>query len=119
MRLGVSLRPTYWLPPWRVCLCVFLIVLVVYNPFAALNGPSGNLSYDQLARNRASVGASELQHFSPVSNPGVQSDLDVDARAAVLIRCIQEHQPCRDQREEFPLEPAMLAEIWFRPPPSL
>ena len=118
MRPGVSLRPTYWLPRWRACLCLFLIVLVVYNPFATLNGSSGNLSYDKLARNRASVGASELQHFSPVMNPGVQSDLDVDSRGAELIRCDQENQPGRDQREMTPSEPAMLAGVWFRPPPS-
>jgi len=118
MRPGVSLRPICWLPHWQVCLCLLLIVLVVYNPFAALNGSSGSLSYDKLARNRASIGASELQHFSPVTNPRVQSDSEVDSRGAELSRCVQEDQPGRDQREMIPSQPAMLAGVWFRPPPS-
>jgi hypothetical protein len=112
-----KLRPG--LPTWRVCLCVLLITLVVYNPYAALNGSSDRLSYDKLASNRASIGSSELQHFSPVPAPDSHIELDVDLRSAEPVRCLQESQPSRDQLDVIPAEPELLAGVWFRPPPSL
>jgi hypothetical protein len=94
-------------------------MLVVYNPFAALNGSSYRLSYEKLARNRASLGASELQHFSPVSSPDSQIELNVDLLSAEPRSCPQESQSCRDQQALIPVEPELLAGVWFRPPPSL
>jgi hypothetical protein len=118
MRSSVNSKATCWLPRWQVCLSVLLILLVIYNPFSALSGYSGSVSYDKLARNRASIGSSELQHFSPVSNPGLHSDVAVALLSAELLRCAQESEPGADQREELPPEPAKLAGVWFRPPPS-
>ena len=74
MRGNCNREVVCWLPRWQVCLSVLLILLVVYNPFSALGGYSGSVSYDELARNRATIGSSELQHFSPVSDPGLHSD---------------------------------------------
>lgn len=120
MSPSFSLKPTFWLPPGRVCVCVLLIALVVYNPFAALGGSSGRLSYETLARNRASIGSGELQHFSPVSNPDVQMELDVDLRGMGPAVPIQQEQPTRDRHHaELPSQPALLSAVWFRPPPSL
>lgn len=104
---------------WRVGVCVLLVALVLYNPFGALNGSSGRLSYDSLARNRAFVGSSELQHFSPVSKLCVSCDLQVDLRDPDPVRCAQQTRPNKDQQEVVPAEPAFLAGVWFRPPPSL
>ena len=118
MRPSLKLKATCWLPRWQVCLSVLLILLVLYNPFSALAGYCGSPSYDKLACNRASIGSSELQHFSPVSNPGLHSDLDVVLLSAELLRSSQETEPGKDQREEIPSEPAKLAGVWFRPPPS-
>jgi hypothetical protein len=118
MRLTPSLERGTTPHPWQVCVCLLLIALVVYNPFGALTGSSGRLSYENLARNRASVGSGELQHFSPVSNPDVHSDLDVDSRDAEPVMCRREAQLDRTQREAIPSEPAPLAGVWFRPPPS-
>jgi hypothetical protein len=118
MRLTPSLKRRPTPRPWEVCVCLLLIALVVYNPFAALNGSTGRLSYENLARNRASVGSGELQQFSPVSNPDVHSDLDVELRDAEPVTCVREAQPDRKQQEAIPSEPAPLAGVWFRPPPS-
>lgn len=115
--LSLRLRPG--LPEWRVCLCVLLIALVVYNPFSALNGSPNRLSYDKLASNRGSIGSSELQHFSPVPSPDTQIELDVDLLSAEPATCVQESQSRRDQQELIPAEPELLAGVWFRPPPSL
>lgn len=119
MSFHPSVRPQLWLPSRRVCFCVLLIALVVYNPFALLNGSSDHLSYDKLASNRASIGAGELQHFSPVKCPDSHIELYVDALSAEPRRAEQESQPRRDQQALIPAEPELLAGVWFRPPPLL
>jgi hypothetical protein len=119
MSPGPNIRQLSWLPSWQVCLCVLLVALVIYNPFTALNGSSNCLSYDQLARNRSSIGAGELQHFSPVSNPEVQSATDVELRGAEPVQCVQGKRRGPDQSTIAPSEPALLTGVWFRPPPSL
>jgi hypothetical protein len=119
MNPSFRLKPKCWLPHWRVCVCVLLAALVLFNPFSLLKGSSGQRSYDELARNRASIGSSELQHFSPVSNPDVQPELAVDVQGARSAVCAQEEQPVRARREVLPPQPALLAGVWFRPPPSL
>jgi hypothetical protein len=119
MRLTPSLKRRLAPRPWQICVCLVLVALVVYNPFAALNGSSSHLSYEKLARNRASVGSGELQHFSPVSHPGVHAGLDADLRDAEPAICVREAQPDRTQEEAIPSEPKLLAGVWFRPPPSL
>jgi hypothetical protein len=111
-------RASHWHRIWRVCTCVLLIGLVVYNPFAALRGSSGNLSYEKLARNRATIGSSEMQQFSPVLNPTVQPDIDVEVRGAEPAAAVQESQPGMEQREVIFLQPEEFANLWFRPPPT-
>jgi hypothetical protein len=112
------LNATCWHPSWRVSICVLLIGLVVYNPFVALSGSSGNLSYERLARNRATIGSSEMQQFSPVLNPTVQPDLDVEVRGAEPAAAVQESKPGMDQRAVIFLQPELFANLWFRPPPT-
>jgi len=121
MRIILTLSRGPWQPAWRVCISVLLIALVLYNPFAALNGSSGHLSYEKLARYRATVGSGELQHFSPVSNPQGQTDVDaVDVNETDPAGPIPEYQAgVRDQGELLVPEQALLTGVWFRPPPSL
>jgi hypothetical protein len=97
--------------------CVLLIGLVVYNPFAALSGSHDKLSYEKLARNRATIGSAEMQHFTPVLDPTGQPDLDVEVRVAGPAAAVQESQPRMVQREVAPFEPELCASLWFRPPP--
>jgi hypothetical protein len=118
MRRSLNPKATRRLPSWQVCLSVLLILLVMYNPFSALSGYSSSVSYDKLARNRASIGASELQHFSPVSNSALHSDLDIALLTTELLRYSPETEPGTEQREEIPSQSAKLAGFWFRPPPS-
>ena len=118
MMKRLILRSRRWQPSWRACVCVLLIGLVIYNPFIALRGPSGELSYEKLARNRATIGSSELQHFSPVVNPTVQPDLDVEVRGAEPAAAIQKSQPGIVQQELIFVQPELCANLWFRPPPQ-
>src|SRR5260370_8853935 len=63
----------------RVWICVLLGALLLYNPFAALYFSHGPVEVHTLQRNRASVGASELQHFSPVQEDIQQADLNLES----------------------------------------
>jgi hypothetical protein len=118
MKRFFSLTKRHWQPNWRIYTCLVLIALVLYNPFAGLHGGRGCLSYDKLAQNRATAGAAELQHFSPVSGPSVPANFDVHVLGAEPVTSDQEPQPGMDQREMIPSEPELLAGVWFRPPPT-
>ena len=112
------LSPRQWQSSWQACICVLLIGLALYNPFVALSGTSGNLSYEKLARNRATIGSSELQQFSPVLDPSVHLDLGVEVSGTEPVAAVQETQPGMVQREVTPLQPELYASLWFRPPPT-
>ena len=115
---SVILNPTNSQVTWRFCVCVVLICLVIYNPFAAATAAPSHLSYAQMARNRATIGSSELQKYSPVADPIVQPDFDVEVRGAECAATVQESQPGMIQREETPFQPELCASLWFRPPPK-
>jgi len=109
----------HWLCPVRVCICVLLIGLVLYNPFVALGKTSASLSYDRLARNRATVGSAELQNFSPAPDPNMQPpDVHADVPQIEPAVILQAHEPGMEPQEVLPAEPELLAGVWFRPPPS-
>ena len=63
----------------RVWICVCLAALLLYNPFASLCFSHGTFEVHTLQRNRASVGASELQHFSLVQDDIPQPDLNLES----------------------------------------
>lgn len=107
-----------WQPTWRFGICVLLICLVVYNPFVAATTTSSHLSFSQMARNRATLGSSELKKFSPVIDPVAQPDFDVEVRGAEPAASVRESQPGMVQREETPFQPELCASLWFRPPPT-
>ena len=104
----------------QVLLCLLLVGLMLYNPFAGLWGVGDGLSYDHLARNRATVGASELQHFCPVSNSAAsQVELDVDIPATGMLPFAREEFSRTELQETFPPQTKFSTELWNKPPPSL
>jgi len=106
-------------PGWHGWLCILLIGLMLYNPFAGLIGSSDRLSYDRMARNRATIGASELQHFSPVPTPSSQTELDVDVPSVDLMRVVRGERTSSDLPEAFPAPAEVFRQFWNRPPPTL
>lgn len=98
--------------------CVLLIGLMLYNPFIVLTGGTDRLSYDKLARNRATVGASEMQQFSPVRNDNVQPDAIVATIGAEIVPAIQEGTIGIVVRAERSVPQTETASLWFRPPPT-
>ena len=119
MKKAVSSRGEC-LSHWQVLLCFVLVGLMLYNPFAALWGANDGLCYDHLARNRATVGASELQHFSPVTNSAnSQTELDVDIPAIGLLQIVTEEVSRGDLQEVVLPQIEIGTSLWNRPPPSL
>jgi len=108
----VDLRPYRWV-------CLILATLLLYNPFLAVPHSGNSLEVGHRASHRATVGASELQHFSPIDGWGVLPAMDTATAALVL--------PLPDSSAQFlfalPLVPLFTQEffgpgLWFRPPPA-
>ena len=103
---------------WRLCVPVLLIGLLLYNPFLALVHPSDGLAYQALARHRATVGASEMQHYSPVQGENIQSEIVIDEIFGKVV--VESHNFASHNLEDdrLPQRPELIASIWFRPPPA-
>jgi hypothetical protein len=103
---------------WELCVSLLLIALLLYNPFLALIGPSDGLTYQALARHRATVGASELDHFTPVQGDNAQLEAIVEE---TFLRLTAEKRELPTPVLEDPTVPQPLeriASVWFRPPPA-
>ncbi len=97
---------------------LLLIALLLYNPFLALVGHSDGLTYQALARHRATVGASELDHFTPVEGDNAQLEAIVEQ---IFVRLTLERKEfptpiLQDPKLPQPVE--LIASVWFRPPPA-
>jgi len=104
---------------WQLCLSVLLIGLVLYNPFLALANSADGLAYQTLARHRATVGASEMQHFTPVQGENARPEAALEE---IPTEVVSEHNqyPAQNFHEEtLPQRPELIDGFWFRPPPAL
>src|SRR5215471_2081028 len=107
----VDLRQYRWV-------CLILATLLLYNPFFAVPHSGSCLEIGHRASHRATVGASELQHFSPMD--GWSALPAIDAGTAVVVLPLTElsarlflsllHIPCLAQQ-------FFSSGLWFRPPP--
>jgi hypothetical protein len=107
-------------PRWHSWGFFCLALLLLYNPFLSAPFSTNGLNVRHPASNRATVGSSELQHFSPAEG---QDQLSTDATAVV--------EPLASFPEAsskaFALSPHVVSpsqqffgsSLWFRPPPAL
>jgi hypothetical protein len=103
----------------NVWVCVLLAALILYNPFAALCFSHGPVEVHTLQRNRASVGASELQHFSPVQDDTKQADVNLEAsREEVAVPAGSYVARAFEREVEVP-QSDIVSRVWSRPPPLL
>jgi hypothetical protein len=99
---------------------LFLALFMLYNPFAASLSSANVLNVRHAASNRATVGASELQHFSFANGRD-----SLSTRDTVVVRTFVSFSEAAAQfLEVFPqitsLPHQILgASLWFRPPPVL
>lgn len=101
----------------RVWACVLLAALILYNPFAALCCSHGPVEVHTLQRNRASVGASELQHFSPVQDDTPQVDLNLETSREEVAAPAGSYVARGFEREVEVLQSDIVVKVWSRPPP--
>ncbi len=107
-------------PRWRAWVCFCLALFLLYNPYMAAPSSSGGLDVRHPASHRATVGASELQHFSPADG---RDKLSTHVTAAVE----QLASFPEDSSQAFELFPQVVSaaqqffgsSLWFRPPPAL
>lgn len=102
----------------ELCVSLLLIALLLYNPFLALIGHSDGLTYQALARHRATVGASELDHFSPVQGDNAQLEAIVEETFQRLTADKKELPTPVLQDPTVPKPVELIASVWFRPPPA-
>jgi hypothetical protein len=101
-----------------VWLCLSLAVLFLYNPFvtAPASGLGFNVSHS--ASNRATVGASELQHFKANESQGIQVGIIEPAgRLGLVDRFMVERSTAPELQVHIPRN-VFLGSWWFRPPPA-
>ncbi|HKD52445.1 MAG TPA: hypothetical protein VKB90_16680 [Candidatus Acidoferrum sp.] len=107
----VDLRQYRWV-------CLILAALLLYNPFFAVPHSGSGLEIGHRASHRATVGASELQHFSPIDGWGALPAMDAGAAVVVLPLTELSTQlfltllPSPRFSQQF-FGPG----LWFRPPP--
>ena len=104
---------------WCRWVCLFVAALLLFNPFRVAPISSHSLEVSIPASHRATVGASELEHFSPtdgwtclpaanwVEASIVFSLPDLEARFLFVLPSV----PAFSQQFYGP-------GLWFRPPPA-
>ncbi len=103
----------------RAVVCLLLAGLLLYNPFLSVIHSSTGLSVHHLSRNRATVGAAELQHFSPVSKDVAADALLVERTGEIIATSGgQEFQLAIVLTRDRVISPDFSLSLWFRPPPS-
>ncbi|HME13134.1 MAG TPA: hypothetical protein VKF79_09755 [Candidatus Acidoferrum sp.] len=108
------------LPKWQIALCLLLIALVVYNPYLVAPELSGDTCFRHAPSNRATVGASELQHFTPADGRSFLATATV-AILGHLGRLAPPAYQSRRWARETVSSPIVMqsASLWFRPPPAV
>jgi hypothetical protein len=95
-----------------------LIVLLLHNPYLIAPANAGGLNVSHLPSYRATIAASELQHFTP---PSAQSDF-----AAQAAPSWNDLAPLQADWRQTRITPSQVASnpkqfwcasLWFRPPP--
>jgi hypothetical protein len=107
-------------PRWRAWICLCLALFLLYNPYLSAPSSTNGLNVCHPASNRATVGASELQHFTTAVG---RDDLSTDVTSAVQLFA----SFLEVSFDEFKLFPQIVSppqqffgsSLWFRPPPAL
>lgn len=119
MRSPSSIAQPRTAVPWSACISFCLALMLLYNPFFAAPSPAHGLLFRHPLSNRATIGADELQGFSPVK----QRDALAAPPALDLAPAFTFPEPTSQTVHLTPVAPfvAFLCfgfNLWFRPPPS-
>ena len=112
-------RDGYAMPKWHAVVCLCLALLLLYNPYMSAPGSTNGLNVRHPASNRATVGASELQHFSPADGK-----LKFSTHAVASVEQLLRIPDLSSKTLEFFPQVVFSAQqffgssLWFRPPPA-
>jgi hypothetical protein len=100
-------------------ICVSLVLFLLYNPFLSLIHAPNGLSVQHLSSNRATVGAGELQDFSPVQKYLPATNAPKESAVYLLLAPETTIFPVDwDVDADKALRDDFASNLWFRPPPS-
>lgn len=101
-------------------MCLLLSLLFLYNPYLAVQGPSGALSVGHRPSYRATVAASELMRFeNPESRESIAiANLDLFVAFHLLQPQLQTSAGHCNAEILPPVDQFLSGNLWFRPPPS-
>jgi hypothetical protein len=101
-------------------MCLLLSLLFLYNPYLAVQGPSGALSVGHRPSYRATVASSELLKFeNPESREAVAIPAGDLSEEFVLLQAQLQTFAGHHNTEVLPIVDQFLSgNLWFRPPPS-
>ena len=100
-------------------ICLFLAFFLLYNPFHTALCGSGSLDVCHRASNRATVGASELQHFTPTTGWDSLPTVDLGEGEVPAFRpVVMAETPVAERPLAIPAPQFFGSGLWFRPPPA-
>jgi hypothetical protein len=107
-------------PRWHGWISLCLVFFLLYNPYMAAPNSTNGLDVRHPASNRATVGASELQHFSPADG---LDNFSTDGTSVVELLPsfpqVSSHAFKLFPQVISPLQQFFGSSLWFRPPPAL
>jgi hypothetical protein len=102
-----------------MAVCFTLVALLLYNPFAAFLHLADGLSVNHLPRNRATIGAGEMQHFSPVAKATTPLiSVSEYFREILATSEDQDFPPGTRIAPTLAILQLLSSNLFFRPPPS-
>jgi hypothetical protein len=108
----VALRRCNWV-------CVVLATLLLFNPFSTALRSGHRLEVCHPVSHRATVGASELQHFAPTDGWGSLPAMDTtEAEVALPLPALPDHFFFVSLPTLLPSQQFFGSGLWFRPPPA-
>jgi hypothetical protein len=118
-----KMSPRCSVPWWQILICVLLAGLFLYNPFLSAARSSDALTVCHPASHRATVGASELEQFTPSGDTAMASLPDTKDARELLPRPAAADCPQSRYAEFAELavtpHPGFSSSLWFRPPPTV
>jgi hypothetical protein len=101
-----------------VRLCLLLAALFLYNPFLTAPAADAGLHLRHSHSNRATVGASELQQFTPAKERQAFEAQAEERNDGVSFAVPPPEERLATACSEVPAPQAFwAANLWFRPPP--
>jgi hypothetical protein len=99
--------------------CLFLVFSLLYNPFLTAPRTASGLEVCHPASHRATVGASELQHFVSAAGQDFPGFTDLaPTEVPVLLPAPPGSISFPVSHGLYPPQQLLCASLWFRPPPA-